>query len=515
MQRFILLLLLLIAATNLLAQVRYGWRSVYDNSGRLSRANYYENGINNIDSNYYFQYYTDNVVKGVVKGEISKELGCKNGSVMLFDESSNLTSLAMKSNGETVFSTTCEYGQNCTSVWGDKFDAYTNCWEGDSIEIDNSTLVMYNTKSMAVSVFNPPIPVRLSNDFILQTTIPKATNSSRLGVVLGWKDEQNYFLVEVLYGENISVISVEDGVLTQIGDTRMPIEKKRDLANEIVIRRKGNNLIVEVNQNIELITYFPSFKSERVALMSRSRGKAYFQDFILQYMPPANDPFFSNYWIGKGTGFFISSSGKILTTYDAITDAKSIRIKCIRNGNEFVLPAKIIRVEEEHNLAILQVLDNSFVPFDELPFGYSTTKPPSESSVFSIGFPNAVSGIIVHPDVFSGKILPSSVSSSTNMLLEMSFRYGMMGAPVFDANANLIGVVANKGMELKYTEVIDFFGNSRLFQGHIGKFERSIESPFKRSTQKEIINALSDLVVIIETSIFDLQNDDDTKESEN
>jgi S1-C subfamily serine protease len=505
MSKIFLIVVFLIPVVQSFSQVRYGWRSVYDNMGRLSRANYFENGINSIDSNYYFQYYVDNVVKGIINGEMTREQGCKNGSIFLFDESSNLTSLNIKRSGETVFSTTCEYGENCMSVWGDKFESATNCWEGDSIEIENGELVIHNSKAMAVSIFNPPVPVNLGNEFILQTTIPKEKNSSRLGVVLGWKDAQNYFLVEVLFGENISVLNCVDGVVTQIGDLRIPIEQSQKSLNEVVIRRKAHNLIIEVNKNIESIVPVPSFVGDKVGLITRSRGSAHFGEFLVQYMPPLGDAFYSEYWVGKGTGFFISSSGKILTTFDVIADAKNIRVKGTRNGKSFVLPARVQRLEEDQNLAVLQITDEAFVAFDDIPFGYSSSKPVSESTVFSIGFPNAVSGIIVNPEVFSGKILPSSASSSTQMLLEMSFRFGMIGSPVFDLNANLVGVVANKGLEMKYTEVIDFYSNARLLQGHMGKFERSVESPLKQTDQKTMIKALSELVVIIESSVFNLQ----------
>jgi hypothetical protein len=512
MYRVKILVLLLLSATNLMSQVRLGWRSIYDTSGRLTRMNYYENGQNIADSNYFFQYYTDNVVKGIVRGKITREQGCTNGSVMLFDESENLASYNVTRNGQIVFSSACQDLVNCSATWGDLFDVSTNCWEADSFLIENGELVLFNNKSLAVATFNPPVPIDMNNDFIIQTNIPKTTNSSRIGVVLGWKDPSNFVLFEILSGDYFSVVCFEDGILKQMGEPRIPIGKKAESANSIKITRNKSDLIFEVNQNIEMVIPAPNFVGEKIGLINRSRGKARFHDFYFQYLSPENNPIISTTWIGKGTGFFITTSGKILTTYDAIANAKSLRVKGVRNGEFFTMPARILRTEEEHNLAVLELTDNSFIHFSELPYGYTNSKPISESAIYAIGFPNAVSGIVVNPEVFPGKILPSAVSSSTNMLLELSFRYGMIGSPIFDSDANFIGIVSNKGTELKYTEVIDFYSKSRLILGNMGRYERTLESPYKRAAQKDKIKALSEMVVIIESSIFDINGENTNNE---
>ncbi|HPB05523.1 MAG TPA: serine protease, partial [Prolixibacteraceae bacterium] len=202
---------------------------------------------------------------------------------------------------------------------------------------------------------------------------------------------------------------------------------------------------------------------------------------------------------------FISTTGRILTTYDVVSGAGDIRVKGYKNGKAFSLPAVIVGEEEETNLVILQVTDKSFSPFTQLPFGYTNIKPISESTVFSVGYPGAASDILINPEYFSGKVIPAS-ASSTNMLIEMPFRYGMIGSPIFDTDANLVGIVSNRGLEIKYTEAIDFLQNARLLQGYMGRTERIYESPNKRSSPKEMVKALMESVVIIESNIFNTNN---------
>jgi hypothetical protein len=506
MRRIIVLIIILIFAHNLFSQVRNGWRSIYDTSGRLTSSSYYENGVNVVDSNFYFQYYTDNVIKGIITGEITKNEGCKNGSVMLFDETGNMKTYNIKRDGKLIFNTTCDYLNPCTSTWVDQFDTKSGCWKVDSFSIQNSEFVLFNDKSLTVALYDPPVHVDINGEFVFMTKIPKEQNSSKLGVCLGWKDPDNYYLFEISFGEYYSVLFYENGVYNQLTEGRKPIEKKGDTYNEIKISSNGKNLIFEINQNIEMVIPKPDFKANNIGLLTRSRGSARYMEIGYSYPIPLSDSFYSDKWIGKGTGIFISSTGKIITTFDAISDAKSLRIKGMINGEKFVLPVEVFRKEEEKNIVILQVKDRSFKPFSILPYGISGKKPIGETNVFSIGFPNAVNGIYMDPEMFPGKVMPSSASSSTGLLLEMSFRYGMIGAPVFDNDANLIGFVANKGMEMKYTETIDFFENSRLLQGYMNLSERRIDSPLKSKTIQEKLKTLSETVVIIESSIFDLEN---------
>jgi hypothetical protein len=505
MRRIIVLIIILLFTNNLISQVRNGWRSIYDTSGRLTSSSFYEKGVIVIDSSFYFQYYTDNILKGIISGEITKEAGCKNGSVMLFDETGNMTTYNIKREGQLIFNTSCEYLGPCTSTWVDQFDVQTGCWKADSFSVQNSEFVLNNNKGLAVAIYNPPVEVDINGEFVFMARIPREKNSSKLGVCLGWKDPENYYLFEISYGEFYSVLYYENGVYNQLIEGRKPIEKKGETFNEIKISSNGESLIFEINQNIEMVIPAPKFKTNNIGLMTRSRGMARFSDIGFTYPIPITDSFYTDKWIGKGSGFFISSTGKIITSYDVISNAKSLRVRGILNGKMFVLPVEVFRAEEEKNFAILQVKDRSFKPFAEIPFGYSGKKPIGESNAFSIGFPNAISGIYMNPEMFPGKVMPVSASSSSKLLLEMSFRYGMMGAPVFDNYANLIGIVANKGLEIKYSEAIDFYDNSRLLQGYMEHSERTSDSPLKTKTIQDKFKSLSEIVVIIESSIFDLE----------
>ncbi|MBN1924264.1 MAG: trypsin-like peptidase domain-containing protein [Prolixibacteraceae bacterium] len=506
MARLIITVLILLMQLVASSQVRQGWRCIYDKEGRLSQMLYYDRGIQINDSSHYFQYYTDNIVKGIINGEISLGTRSQNGQRFLFDETGNLSSFSIERGGQTIFYVSCDYNGNCTSTWIDKFDSPSDCWLCDSFTVSGSDLILHNNQSMQVALYNPPVGIDINNQFVLYARIPVGGNNVKQGVVFGWENDQNYYLLEITHGEYYSILCYENGNLKQITGARETIEKKGEEYNDIRISSNGKNLLFEINNVIENVIAFPNFKGNHIGLTTRSRGNARFSDFGFKYPLPFTDQFYSDKWVGKSTGFFISPSGKILTTYDALSDSKRIRVKGKINGKTFQLPVKIISVEEDMNLAVLQISDKDFKPFEKIPFGYTNKKPLTDATVYSLGYPNAISGKIMPPEVFYGKVLPSSGAYSNYRQLEMPFRFGMIGSPVFDNDANLIGIVAYKGLELEYTEAIDFYENARLFQAYMGRFEREIDSPIKNASPQEMINALSEIVVIIESSIFDLES---------
>lgn len=505
MRKVVLIMIVLSGFLSGYSQIRNGWRSIYDTSGRLARMSYYQDGEVVADSNYFFQYFVDNVLKGIIRGEITQGEGCYNGSVYLLNEAGNLSSYSIKSMGQLIFSTTCDPNGVCTNTWIDHFDADSRCWEYDSASFESGELVIHNKKEISPAIYNPPVEIDIHNPFVFLVHIPKNKNSVKQGVVVGWKDPDNYYLIEISQSEFFSILYYKDGQYYPITDGRKPFQKKDKDSNEIKISSNGKSLIFEVNQKIEAIIPLPDFKGDQIGLVARSKGNSKFSDIMFKYPMKPDSDFYTKKWVGKCTGFFISPKGKILTTYDAIADAKSIRVKGEINGKKFILPAKIVRTEEDANMAVLQVEDSLFKAFDELPFGFKDTKPASETNAFSVGYPNATAGILTRPEVYYGKVLPNSSSSSANdRVLEMSFRYGMIGSPVFDMDANLIGIVAEKGVDLKYSEVIEFSQHVRLMSGHMEKYTRNYVSPFKELKKNEKAAKLSELTVIIESSIFDL-----------
>lgn len=501
MVRFVLFIFVLAVSMNVSGQVRNGWRSVYDKEGRLTRMNYFDNGRNVADSSMLFQYYTDNVLKGYIMGEVATQTGEVNGLVALFDQTGNLISFANKVKGETVFDVRCDFEQKCKAIWIDEFNQMNNDWECGDYSTYDGEMIIHNQSLIGTAIYKPDVSINLAEPFLCKIEIPVEGNSAKQAIALGWKDADNFLLFEVSFGTYFNVYDCKDGNYNDLTAGRKKIENPSATSNNLVLTYNGTNIIFEINGKIEMIVPNPKFENNKVALITRARGDARFSSFMFSSDVEENDHFYEEVWIGKGTGFFITPN-RILTTFDVVSDARMLRIRTKINNIERLLPVKVFRVEESNNLAILSVEDPDFNAFDVLPYGFSGSIPVSESTIWSLGFPNAISTIYMPPETYEGSVLPTTSMTAGYRLLELPFRFGMMGAPAFDKDANLIGVVAYKGLDLKYSEIIDFHDNSRLFKANLGRFDRSIESPLRALPLQEKIKKLSEIVVIVESNVF-------------
>ena len=204
--KLLILTAIILSAWDSYAQVRNGWRSVFDTQGRLTRMNYYIEGEIVPDSNHFYQYHTDQILKGLVKGELNPQSGSRTGSVFLFNEEGNLTNYNISNNGQIVLNVTCDEYGSCTSAWSDPFDMPTDLWVGDSMLVQNGELKLFSKYNLAAAIYNPPGTIDIRRPFNMQILIPKQGNSAKQGVVLGWKDPDNYYLFEISYGKYFSAL---------------------------------------------------------------------------------------------------------------------------------------------------------------------------------------------------------------------------------------------------------------------------------------------------------------------
>ncbi len=482
------------------AQLRNGWRSVYDRDGRLSNMKFYTEGIEMPDSTIYFQYYTDNVLKGIIKGEIIPGKGCQDGQVWLFSELGEITSYSIRSRGQVVFSVQKDNESHFYSSWTDLFSSQSVFWKGYNVSVSDDKMILNNTKEMAAAVFDPVIPVDLSQKFKFSVLIPKTENNLQLGVLLGWKDPENWVSVEINEGSKYGVFIHKDGLMIEHVGLKT-IEKQNRTHNLLSINQSNNSIVIEINQNIETIIPLPDLPGRLIGLINRSQGKASFDEMNFSYPLANNEAFYSANWFGVGSGMIISEDGRIMTTYDVVENKGHLRVKGFVKGKYFVAPVEVLALEEDHNLAVLKILSEHLPSLSENPFGYLDRKPASDSKIYAMGFPHAVSGIWLPSTHFEGKVLPSG-SGGLARMVELPFRYGMIGSPVFDDYLNLIGIISGKGTSLSYTEMVDFYDNKRIFQALLQSSARSMNSSFKDLPFSDKQKRIQDNLVIVEAALI-------------
>lgn len=207
----------------------------------------------------------------------------------------------------------------------------------------------------------------------------------------------------------------------------------------------------------------------------------------------------SNEWKSSGTGFFIDKNGYIATNYHVIKESKEIQI----NVNKKSYSAKVVISDKQNDLAILKIIDNSFVPLTNLSYNFKSETADVGTSVFALGYPLTS---ILGEDI---KYTTGSISAKsglkgdiTNYQISVPIQPGNSGGPLFDNDGNLIGITSSGiNRELDLTENVNYAIKSNYLKLLIDEMDEKIELPnftFNKTTlQTDKIKNLEKFVVFI------------------
>lgn len=134
----------------------------------------------------------------------------------------------------------------------------------------------------------------------------------------------------------------------------------------------------------------------------------------------------------KGTGFSITSDGKILTNYHVIEGNQTLIVDFPDNG---IYTAKVVDTYEEIDLALLQV-EGENLPFLELSDNPSYME---HDPIIFIGNPLRFHGIVNEGSLIDSVRL-SDWDTEVIMMKAPVYR-GNSGSPVLDESGHVIGVV--------------------------------------------------------------------------
>jgi S1-C subfamily serine protease len=137
---------------------------------------------------------------------------------------------------------------------------------------------------------------------------------------------------------------------------------------------------------------------------------------------------------GLGSGFVVSTDGRIVTNFHVIRGAREATI-VTADGREFH-DIELLATDEAHDLAVLRIGTHGLKP---LPLGDSAAAKPGEH-VVAIGHPLGL-GDTVSDGLVSGiRELPST--KQTMLQISAPISPGSSGGPVFNDRGEVIGVSA-------------------------------------------------------------------------
>lgn len=136
-----------------------------------------------------------------------------------------------------------------------------------------------------------------------------------------------------------------------------------------------------------------------------------------------------------GSGFFVTKDGYLLTNHHVVKDAVRIEVKY---PGSVPVPAKVVQVDKDNDLAVLKVEGHDFQP---LAISRAETAELGEE-VFTIGFPNIqMQG--VEPKYTDGKIssLAGMQDDPSQYQISVPVQPGNSGGPLCDASGQVVGVI--------------------------------------------------------------------------
>ncbi len=143
----------------------------------------------------------------------------------------------------------------------------------------------------------------------------------------------------------------------------------------------------------------------------------------------------------SGTGFAITNDGYFVTSYHVTDGADSVYIQD-HNGEYY--RAYVVAFEPKNDLAILKVEADGFkIGKGEVPYTFAAAKAGLGSKVYTLGYPE--DEIVYNEGYISAK--NGFEADSMQYRLELPADPGQSGAPVLDANGNVLAIVTAKGSQ--------------------------------------------------------------------
>jgi len=145
---------------------------------------------------------------------------------------------------------------------------------------------------------------------------------------------------------------------------------------------------------------------------------------------------------GHGSGFLISDDGYILTNNHVVSSAEAIQAVF---DNGFTLDAKVVRKNEERDVAILKISGSGFKPLNLMT---TASNAQTGTEVIAIGTPEDVDlGQTVTKGIVSGY---RKLEEKNYIQTDVAINPGNSGGPLINTTTGeVIGIISNKLMGRK------------------------------------------------------------------
>ena len=361
----------------------------------------------------------------------------------------------------------CEYSY--TSYFSSKEDAKAKGWlfydnedeisfvptNSDQKEANNK--YYWDKKKSGGIIRYVTLPVESGDDFQFKTTVDwwNGANNQYFGIIVGWKDWENYTRLMIapngwhkaeIWKKGVN-IGMADGKKVENGGYGQP-------TNLNIVKINGGTIFSIDGKPIYTSEYsslsgdmhgfymggiqsalFDNVKVIRTPNSNSSEGKK---------APKRNEN--SENWAGNGSGIILTSNGYIATNNHVIEGADDIEVEFLYKNEIRSFNARVIQTDPTNDLAIIKIEDQNFYNLGQIPCKFKTNNVLVGESVFALGYPMALS--VMGKEI---KFTDGKISSRTGFQGDITtyqsttpIQGGNSGGPLFDSKGNLIAINSAK-----------------------------------------------------------------------
>lgn len=463
----------------------------YKNGNLKQTRNFSDKGVEIGTSSYYYE-----------SGKIWKELDFENGKL----KDNTFTEYNEDGTKSKIFE---EEFINNYNEW----DLYTSDKSNAVINANGELELSSATKEGSSRYINHPVE---SSEFSIEAIINNSENNenAKVGLIYGFKDWQNYHFF-VISKHNMYLGSFYEGVKSTNIDAMYVSALQPKQNNALKILSTGDKIYFSVNGEIQYKDDAIKLYGNNFGFIISGKSKMKVDKFSIKEMNFSstggggnssgnNQPAPSDKDVkATGSGLLFSTSGYILTNHHVIDNSNKFMVELNGPTGKLNYKAELVLQDKENDLAILKIKDEAFTGVADIKYSFKENGSIDVGgSVFTIGYPHALSGMGKEAKFTDGKISSKTGynGSINSFQTSIPVQPGNSGGPVFNESGQLIGVinaVYRDADNVSYAIKLNYIKN--LIELLNDKVDLPTNNSLSSLTLEEKLKILTNYVVLVKT----------------
>lgn len=335
----------------------------------------------------------------------------------------------------------------------------------------------------------------------------------KVGIIYGFKDWQNYHYFAISK-RAIYIGSFFEGVKSTDVEAMYCNSINPKENNNIKILSTGDKDYFSVNGNIQYKDDANRLYGNNFGFILSGKTKAKIDRFAIKALhypgsgggsgsdDPQLAPSDKDVKV-TGSGLIFTTSGYILTNQHVIANSNKFVVELNSPSGKLNYDAELIKEDKENDIAVLKIKDEKFSNLPSINYSFKENGALEVGgSVFTIGYPHALSGMGKEAKFTDGKISSKTGynGSINSFQTSIPVQPGNSGGPVFNDAGQFIGLVNAKFAE---ADNVSYVIKLNYIKNVIELLSENITVPnsvaINTLNLEEKIKVLTNYVVLIKT----------------